>query len=250
MKIAIVTGASSGMGRLFTFYAPFFYSDIEEIWLIGRNTDRLEKVAKRCTVKTKVYSMDLNVNENLNALNNDLSINKPEISLLVNSAGMGIIGSFETLDCEDIHNMVSTNTESLTKVISICLDYMAKDSTIINLASSAAFIPQPDFAVYAATKSYVLSLSDALYKEFKKRDIHVMAVCPGCVDTPFFNVAEKYSKIKPFKRFFMAKDKAVVIKAYKDAKAKKIHSIYGVWMKLFYIACKFLPEKFIMSFIK
>lgn len=249
MKIAIITGASSGMGRLFAIYAKHFYKDIDEIWLISRNLKKLTSLSLKLNVSSSLFAIDLTKDNELELLKNTLQSKKPEIRLLVNSAGMGIIGEFEAINEDDIHDMISINVESLTKVTRICLDYMGRGSCIINLASSAAFIPQSEFAVYAATKSYVLSFSDALYKELKKDKIHVLAVCPGCVNTPFFQVAQKYTSIKSYKKFFMAKDKDVVIDAYIDAKYKKIHSIYGIWMKLFYLACKFLPEKFIMLFM-
>lgn len=249
MKIGIITGASSGMGKWFAAYAKLFYPDIEELWLIGRNTERLTKLSFKLEVKSKVLSLDLTNDNDLLLLENWLRNDRPEIKLLVNSAGMGIIGRFEALNTYDIEDMLSINCLALSKTIRICLDYMSKGSHIINLASAAAFIPQPEFAVYAASKSYVLSLSDALYKELKKDGISVTAVCPGCVKTPFFEQAQKYSSIKPYKKLFMARDNKVVYKAMWDAKRGKIHSIYGLSMKALYIACKILPEKWIMFFI-
>lgn len=248
-RIAIVTGASSGMGRLFALYAKHFFDEIDEIWLIGRNIDRLKKVKNKLTVPARIMSVDLSTIDGVNELSSELELSNYKIKLLVNSAGLGIIGKYETLNDEDIHNMVSVNAEGLSLVISKCLAYMDTDSHIINIASAAAFSPQPEFAVYAATKSYVLSLSLALSKELKSDRIYVTAVCPGCVDTPFFDVAQKYSKIKSYKKYFMAKDKKVVIKAYKDAKNKSLYSIYGISMKLLYLACKILPARFIMMFM-
>lgn len=249
MKVAIITGASSGMGRYFALYCKRFFKDIDEIWLVGRNIKRLSLVNKKLNNDAVIFPIDLTTDDGLNLFSDELRRKKPEIELLVNSAGMGIIGRFEALNCEDIHNMISINCEALTKVISICLEYMGNNSNIINLASAAAFVPQPEFQVYAASKSYVKSLSAALSKEFRENGITVTAVCPGCVNTPFFNVAQKYSSIKSYKKLFMAKDKDVVIKAYRDAKKGKMYSVYGFFMQLFQIVCKLIPSKILMLFM-
>ena len=250
MKIAIVTGASSGMGKWFSIYSPTYFKDIEEVWLVGRNMNRLLKVASHIKVSTKVFALDLCNADDMKEFKDAINKTSPEIQLLVNSAGMGIIGRFDEMTSEDASSMIRINCEVLTSVIYGCIDYMCEDSRIINLASAAAFICQPQFAVYAATKSYVLSLSQALYLELKPRKIFVTAVCPGCVDTPFFNTAEKYQPIKKYKKLFMANERSVVSLALWDSLKKKPMSVYGLSMNLFYVICKFLPIKLITAFMK
>lgn len=247
--IAIVTGASSGMGRLFAKNVNKAWPDIEEVWLIGRNVDRLNSVARSINIKTKVFPIDLTDSSKYVYVSNELLEYKPNVKVLVNSAGLGYTGLFENMCEEDVRTMVKLNCEALTAFTSICLKYMHRGAHIINMASAAAFIPQPEFAVYAASKSYVLSLSDALGREFKNKGIIVTAVCPGAVDTPFFATATKYGKIKEFKKYFMSQDSKVVHKALIDAKNNKSRSIYGLSMKAFQIFCKIVPHSIILRFM-
>ena len=121
--------------------------------------------------------------------------------------------------------------------------------SIINMSSAAAFMPQPDFAVYAATKSYVLSFSEALYHELKAKKIRVIAVCPGCVDTPFFDVAQKYHGVKTYKKFFMSKERDVVRQALLDVRKGKRVSIYGLPMKLLYAITRLIPNEILLWFM-
>ena len=124
------------------------------------------------------------------------------------------------------------------------------DKQIIQMASSAAFMPQPGFAVYAASKSYVLSFSRALGCELKGRDISVTAVCPGPVKTEFFDIAETTGKIPLYKRLVMANPKRVVRLAIMDAAVGKNISIYGITMKAFFLLCKILPHSLILRLME
>ena len=249
MKIAIITGASSGMGRLFAKYADMFFPDIEEVWLVGRNEKRLLNTSRHVKANSKIFALDLTKDEAMKVLMDSLEREKPEVRLLVNSAGCGYMGSFEKISLDDNVSMIDINCRVLTILTKFCIPFMNKGSRIINLSSAAAFICQSNFAVYAATKSYVLSLSDALSKELRPRKIYVTAVCPGCVDTPFFRVADKYEKMKKFKKFFMAKDKCVVFKALWDSKKMRTRSVYGLFINLFYLVCKLMPRKIMMMFV-
>ncbi len=248
MNIAIVTGASSGMGKWFAIYAPFYFQDIDEVWLIGRNMSRLMKTSRYIKKQTKVFAIDISKENEQLLLKNAIITENPDIKLLVNCAGLGYIGDFSSISMTDNLNMIDVNCRALTQLVHMCVDYMIPDSRIINLASAAAFLPQPEFAVYAATKSYVLSFSRALSKELKKNKIYVTAVCPGCVKTPFFNTAEKYSKMKKYKKIFMAADRRVVQKALWDSRKKIDTSVYGFPIKLFEILSKVIPHKIILSF--
>ena len=134
----------------------------------------------------------------------------------------------------------------LPLTFSLHLDIHLLYSRIIELASAAAFMPQPDFAVYAATKAYVLNFSKAINKELKPKKITVTAVCPGPVDTEFFDIAGK--NVKPLKRMVMAKPENVVEQAIKDAALGNELSIYGRTMKLAHVAGRFLPHRLLMKF--
>ena len=240
MKIAVVTGASSGLGREFARQISARYSKFDEIWLIARRTERLEEVADEIKLTSRVISLDLSSKDELMALKELLEENAPDIKLLVNCAGYGKSGSFDELGYDEQLGMIDINCRALTAVTKLCLPYISSNSRIIELASAAAFMPQPDFAVYAATKSYVLSFSKAINKELKPKKITVTAVCPGPVDTEFFDIAGK--NVKLLKRMVMAKPENVVEQAIKDAAHGNELSIFGRTMKLAHVAGRFLPH--------
>lgn len=250
MKTAIVTGASSGMGREFAKEIYRRYVNIEEVWIIARSEDKLNALKSEMGRKgVHVLPLDLTKDEDLEKYKKELEAKKPEVCILVNSAGYGKIGTFEEVGYEHNRGMVKTNCQALTDVIYLTLPYMKFSGQIINLASSAAFVPQAEFATYAATKSYVLSLSRALKYELSDRQISVTAVCPGPVKTEFFDVAQSDGgrKPKPFKMLFMAKPKKVVTKAMNDARKGKEKSVYGISMQLFEVLCKVLPHSVILK---
>ena len=246
MKIAVVTGASSGLGREFARQISARYSKFDEIWLIARRTERLEEVADEIKLTSRVISLDLSSKDELMALKELLEENAPDIKLLVNCAGYGKSGSFDELGYDEQLGMIDINCRALTAVTKLCLPYISSNSRIIELASAAAFMPQPDFAVYAATKSYVLSFSKAINKELKPKKITVTAVCPGPVDTEFFDIAGK--NVKLLKRMVMAKPENVGEQAIKDAALGNELSIYGRTMKLAHVAGRFLPHRLLMKF--
>lgn len=246
MKIALVTGASSGMGREFAKQISARYSKFDEIWLIARRTERMEEIAAEIKLNSRVISLDLTNPEELQDFKQLLETQQPDIKLLVNCAGYGATGPCEEIDCDTQLGMIDLNCRALTAVTTLCLPYISSNSRIIQVGSAAAFIPQPDFAVYAATKAYVLSYSRALRTELKSRKISVTCVCPGPVNTEFFDVAG--TKVKFLKKMVMAEPEDVVEQAIKDATLGNALSIYGKPMKLAYIAGRFLPHKLLMKF--
>lgn len=256
MKTAIITGASSGMGKLFALEICKHYVHIEEIWLIARRTKELQSLKKQLENlgKKKIirdFSWDLTKDESLDAFEKELKDRKPEVCILVNCAGYGKIGSFEEVGYHHNRGMVKLNCQALTDITCLTLPYMRNRGRIIQLASSAAFVPQPDFAVYAASKSYVLSLSRALNKELSNRNICVTAVCPGPVQTEFFDIAQEGTgrSLKRIKMLVMAKPEKVVRKALNDSRKGKEKSVYGGVMNLFELLCKVVPHSIILKFM-
>ena len=124
----------------------------------------------------------------------------------------------------------------------LCLPYMKKKSRIIQLASSAAFLPQPGFAVYAATKSFVLSFSRALRAELKQRQIYVTTVCPGPVRTEFFEVAEQYASTLAIKKYTMVEAERVVREALQASCKNRPMSVCSLPMQLFWAGTRLLPQ--------
>lgn len=247
-RVAVITGASSGLGREFAIQIDRNFKNIDEIWLIARRKDRLVELAGEINKPSIVVSEDITDPGFSERFSKMLKLESAGIKMLINCAGYGIVGPVSEVDHDVTTGMVDTNCVGLTSVISLTLPYMLKNSRIINIASSAAFLPQPDFAVYAATKSYVLSLSRALGCELRDREVYVTAVCPGPVDTEFFTIAEDGHKKAWFKNLFMANARDVVKVALKDSMSKKEKSIYGIPMNLFYILTKIVPHRIILKF--
>lgn len=212
-RIAIITGASSGMGseftkELFLNSENYKFGKFDEIWILARRSDRLknlkydlEKAAENNCSKEypeiTAIEIDLSGTKGVTAFNAILKTTKKvesknggfEIGLLVNNAGFGTYGEFTETPLDKELEMIDTNCSTLTGLCGLAIPFMNEKSTIVNVASLAAFLPLGNFAVYAATKSYVLSFSVALAAELKDKGIHVLAMCPGSVSTEFANVA-------------------------------------------------------------
>jgi len=250
MKIAIVTGASYGLGWEFVKQIEKKYRGIEEIWGIARRADRLSALQKECKIPLRQLAMDLSEPEAFAELSRMLEKEKPDVKILINAAGYGKIGRFEEIQFADEMGMITLNCEALCKVTYLILPYISDNSRILQMASSAAFLPQPGFAVYAATKSFVLSFSRALNQELRAKNISVTAVCPGPVKTEFFDIAETTGKMAIYKLLVMADPGKVVRTALFDADCGKTVSVYGIKMKAFYLLSKILPHDWILPFFK
>lgn len=247
MKIAIITGASSGMGREFARQIPRLYRQLDEIWLVARSTDRLKELKEELPLPVKIFDGDLMRDYIYERIEKELRRCSANVRMLVNGAGYGKIGEASSLDTKEQLGMIDLNCRSLTKMTFLCLPYMSKGSRIIQVASAAAFAPQPGFAVYAATKSYVYSFSRSVGSELKKQGIFITAVCPGPVNTAFFERAGE-CKCKAKERV-MAHPEAVVRKALIDSAAGRETSVYGAAMKAARIAAGLLPDRLIVRLL-
>ena len=247
MKTAIITGASSGLGREMARQIGDRFGGIREVWLIARREERLQELAEEMPVPVRIFPLDLTETAALEVLERELRERKPEVMSLVNASGYGKIGPVERLSLEEETGMVALNCQALCAVTRLVLPYMARKGRIIQFASAAAFLPQPDFAVYAATKSFVLSYSRALNSELKPREICVTAVCPGPVKTEFFDIAETTGSIPLYKRLVMAKPEKVAALALRDSMMGKTVSVYGPLMKAFWLISKILPHGLLLT---
>lgn len=249
MRIAIVTGASSGIGMEMVRQIPYFYKNLDEIWVIARRKERLFSLAKQVNLPLRIFDGDLLSNKIFEQLEEALKETTPDVRMLVNAAGFGKSGKFFDIAKKDKFiqlEMIDLNCRALAEMITICLPHIGRGGRILNLASAAAFCPQPSFAVYAATKAFVDSFSKAIGAELKSKDIHVTSVCPGPVDTEFFQTSGGLRN--PFKKYCMANPRAVVHKALQDARAKKRNSIYGFSINLSKIITKIIPERWLICF--
>lgn len=246
-NIIIITGASSGIGQEFALQIDTAFSNIDEIWMIARREERLLELGKVMEHNTRLITMDVTDEYAMDDLEEALEEENVTVRMLINAAGFGLMGAFEEISLEEQLAMLQTNCEALTKMTYICLPYMAKGSRIIQMASSAAFLPQPDFAIYAATKSYVLSFSRALNKELSYRGIFVTAICPGPVRTEFFDIAEQYGSTLSIKKLTMISAEKCVRAALRGSYHKKSMVVPGIPMKAVLLAGKWIPHNVILT---
>lgn len=246
-KIAIVTGASSGMGREFVRQIDRHTKTLDEIWVVARRKDRLQELqVEIANISVRILEMDLCQGADLNELADLLEKETPAVRILVNAAGVGRAGYFHELSRKEAEQMVDVNDRALVAVTHIVLPYMTRPGHIIQMASSSAFLPQKEFAVYAASKAFVLSFSRALYAELKEKGIVVTAVCPGPVDTEFLDICNEGRDEKQLKQLVTVTPEPVVAKALRDAKAGRELSVYGMPMKAIRLAAKFLPHSLLL----
>ena len=244
MRIAVITGASSGMGREFAIKLEA-QKNFEEIWVIARRADRLNELKEVLGKKVRPISLDLTEQESLNKFKAMLEAEKPEIEVLVNASGYGKFGAFEDLNLDDQLGMLDLNAKALTAVTYLSLPYLRQGSEVYQIASLSSFQPVPYLAVYGATKAYVLSFTRAIGAELKKRGIKMMAICPGWVKTEFFDRAVvKEGVITYFNQFFTSEQ--IVRRAMRDMKKGKDVSVCGPKIRAQVLLTKLLHHRAVM----
>jgi uncharacterized protein len=186
-KVSLITGASAGLGAEF---ARQLSARGHRLVLVARRKERIEALAGELG-NARAVALDLSAQGSAAALMADIAANGETVDLLVNNAGFGLIGRFAELDAERLRQMIDLNVGTLTDLCRAAAPGMIerKSGAILNVASTAAFQPGPNMAVYFATKAFVLSLSEALHEELKPHGIKVSCLCPGPTRTEFGDVA-------------------------------------------------------------
>ena len=244
LKIAIVTGASSGIGHEFVKHLDC--QGLDEIWVIARRADRLSELSSFSKTKIIPISLDLTDAHSDEEISYLLSNKNPDVRVLVNAAGYGKFGAFEDLPINEQLGMVDLNQNALLRVTYRVLPYMSAGSEIYQIGSLSAFQPVPYMSVYAASKAFVLSFSRALGKELKKDKIRVLAVCPGWVRTEFFDRAVvEEGVIVYFNKFFTPEQ--IVKRAMHDMKRGKDVSVCGASIRAQVLLTKILPHSLVMK---
>ncbi len=243
MRIAVVTGASSGIGREFVRQIDKAET-FDEIWVIARRKDRLETLAAETRAPLRILPLDLTKKESIDEYTSLLAAERPAVAVLVNGSGFGRFGAFADYPLLDYGDMIDLNSKALVFMTYVTLPYMKAGGRIYEMGSLSSFQPVPYINVYGATKAFVLSFSRALNAELQKSGIRVMAVCPGWVRTEFFDHAVTDNTIKYYNRFY--EPETVVKNALRDMKRGKDVSVCGVPVKAQVLAVKLLPHKMIM----
>lgn len=245
MKIAVITGASSGMGKEFTERLSR-EENFDEIWVIARRLDRLEELKSQIGEKIRPISLDLTRDEAINQYKTLLETENPEVRVLVNAGGYGKFDAFENLPLDEQLGMIDLNAKALTAMTYVTLPYLKKGSEVYQIGSLSSFQPVPYIGVYGATKAYVLSFTRAINAELSGKGIKMMAVCPGWVKTEFFDRAVvDDSVITYYNQFFTAEQ--VVTRAFKDMKKGKDVSVVGPMIRGQVLLTKLLPHRLVMK---
>ena len=243
MKIAVITGASSGIGR--EFVGAIDRSEpLDEIWVIARRQERLEALVGTTRARVRSLPMDLTEVGSLGAYERLLKEERPEVRVLVNNSGFGVFGPFAERSLDQQLKIVDLNDKALVAMTYLTLPYMSEGGMIYNIASSSAFQPVPYQAIYGASKAFVMSFSRALNMELKPRGIRSMAVCPHWCKTEFFDTAVTDDTIVYYNFFNKAED--VVATAIRNMKKGRDVSLCGLQIKLQRLLVKLLPHALVM----
>lgn len=250
MKIAVITGASSGIGV--DFYKEIQKEDIDSVWIIARREDRLLQIKEQLGVKdTRVIPMDITVDSKIEELRALFERENADIRFLINNAGMGVIGNLEDADAKKQGAMVDLNCKALTEITVVALPFMSDGARIINTCSIASFVPNARMTVYSATKAYVMHFSRALRYELRKRKINVTAICPGPMKTEFLGVAGIEKGVsKTFDTLPYCDPVRTARKGIRAAKrGKAVYTPRGFY-KFYRLLAKLLPSSILIRFAK
>ena len=185
-NIAIVTGASSGLGKEFVKLLSV-KKGLDEIWIISRNEEKLKKIQKRYGEKIVVYPMDLSSLENIKTFGENPSLKNCNIRYLINNAGFAKFCSYDDISIDESINMIDLNISGVVAMGLVCIPHMKKGSHILNIASQASFQPLPYQNIYSSTKAFVRNYTRALNVELREKGITATAVCPGWMKTGLYD---------------------------------------------------------------
>ena len=248
MTIAIVTGASSGIGKEFFLSLNERAAGLDEIWVVARSKEKLLALQNLTSVPVRVFALDFSQSSAIESLETALKTETPSIRYMICASGFGRFSAVLDDDKETLENMVDLNCRSIVSLTKVAQPYIAEKGVVMLIASVAAFQPIPYVATYGASKAFVLSYGRALNRELRKsNNAKCLCVCPFWTKTAFFERAVVEGEPVVKKYVAMYEPKQIVAKAWKDAKRKKEFSMFGFKAKAQTFLTKLLPHKLVMS---
>ena len=245
MSIAVITGASSGLGVCYVDAVTKLFPKIDELWLIARREEQLKNVAKKYPDKhTVILPMDMADMSSFKILEEKLKANNPQIEVLINDAGISIGSAFEDMELESMLKIIDLNCKGATAVTKVCLPYIIDGGTILEVSSTSAFVPNTNLIVYCASKSYVSALSLGLREELKNRRINVCAMCPGFMLTEM----TKSGLTKGQSHLPVIDPKTAALKSLKAAKKGRAVYTTGAFYKYYRLLAKLIPHTLLVKF--
>lgn len=247
MKIAIITGASSGLGAEFARVIAEKYTELDEIWLIARRKDRLTEFTKTYPAKIiRLITLDLSLDSSYGELSAILEQEQPDIQILINNAGYERSGRFDEMNLDVILNMINVNIKGMTAINRICLPYMKFGTFAVITCSVSGFSPIPGLAVYSPSKAYACFHGRSLRQEMKQKGVNVFLLCPGNMDTEM-NPRGGTTQSKKLNTLPFLDLKYIAKKSLN--KAEKGEAIYtpNSFYKFYRLVCKLLPTCILMK---
>ena len=241
-KIVILTGATGGLGR--EFLKQLLKEEVDEVWSIARNSQKLLELQKEYGHKVIPVSADLSDIKGIQQIKELLQEKKPLVAYLINNAGSAKMGKYSDFSIEEIDRTVNLNCKAPVMLTQLCIPYMGKGSKILNISSASAFQPNPYINLYAASKAFGKNYSRALNVELEGTGITSMAVCPGWVDTELLLKEINGKKVR-YPGLVTAE--RVVRQAIRDAKKGKDMSVCSLYVKCQHLNVKLLPQRLVMK---
>jgi short-subunit dehydrogenase len=242
MSVAIITGASSGIGAEF---ARGYAGRVDELWLVARRREKMVELGERLGVKYKVICADLSVKEGIDTLRRELEECKPTVKYLVNAAGFGDFGGFDEIPEKKVEMMIDLNVKATVLITHMVIPYMERGGRIIQLGSGSCFTPLPYFNTYSSGKVFVLHYTKSLNFEIKKYGLRATCFCPGWVETEFIGkatAAEGITRPRDKAMKPMLKSKRVVRGCIKASDRGRAMYVTNWYTKLQHLLFKILPD--------
>ncbi len=250
MKIAIITGASSGLGKEYALRLSEEFPEVEAVWLIARRKALLDELGAKLDLTAVSVPLDLTSDGDLGILSRKLEGERPDVAVLINCAGCGYLSNVEDTDPGLLSRMTDLNMRAMTLVTRAVLPYMSKGSHIVNVSSIASFCPNARMTVYSSTKAYVSSFSLGLREELRERGISVTAVCSGPMDTEFLDVGGIKGNSKMFRTLPYCDPKKVAAGSFRAAKRDRAFYTPRAFFKMYRFLAKVLPSTLVVKLAK
>ena len=240
MSVAIITGASSGIGA--ELARGLAARGVDELWLVARREERLRALGEELGLKYRVICADLSREEGVQSVLELVRAVSPSVKYLVNAAGFGDFGAFDEQKAGAAARMIDLNVKATVLITEGVIPYMERGGRIVNLGSASCFTPLPYFNVYASGKAFVLHYTKALNFEIKKYGVRATCFCPGWVDTEFISKAANRDTVKPKSYWPLLNCRRVVAKCLRAMDKGRTMFVTGWYTKLQHLLFKLLPD--------